>query len=188
MIENKGDQIGLLETGRKRLKRMVSTEDVHQSQHRSLKKREVLVDDEWCEAVVNVNESPLSRLRHRKSRTGKPYLSERAYLAGERLRSDFTRGTYQKSVSFNWEPRVTSCSKASGRMAAADLADASLDARSRIDAVIAVLGADLSGVTMDVCCYLKGLEDIERDRMWPPRSAKLMLRTGLEMLANHYRM
>ena len=68
----------------------------------------------------------------------------------------------------------------------ADLSDNALDARSRLEQAVAVLGPDLSGVVLDVCCFLKGLEGIERERRWPPRSAKLMLRTGLDLLAAHY--
>ena len=36
--------------------------------------------------------------------------------------------------------------------------------------------------------YLKGLTEVERERQWPARSAKLMLRTALAALDRHYAM
>ena len=48
------------------------------------------------------------------------------------------------------------------------------------------MGPEFAGVLLDVCCFLKGLEDIEHERRWPPRSAKILLQLGLDRLARHY--
>lgn len=49
-----------------------------------------------------------------------------------------------------------------------------------------VLPADCAAVVIDVCCYDKGLQAIEAERGWPRRSAKLVLRIGLDRLAEHF--
>ena len=39
------------------------------------------------------------------------------------------------------------------------------------------------GALVDVCLYDKGLQQIESERGWPRRSAKLVLRIGLDQAA-----
>ena len=61
-----------------------------------------------------------------------------------------------------------------------------VDARRKLDAVAALLPADCRGVVFDVCGLLKGLQTVETERGWPRRSAKMVLRIGLEQLAVHW--
>jgi hypothetical protein len=132
---------------------------------------------------INLAESPLSRLSQRRDARGNAFLAESEFSAGERLRADFERGGLQPRISANWEAAVASGGRGG---TAAEISDFAIDARKRLGRAIEAMGPDLSGVALDVCCFLKGLEQVERERRWPPRSAKLMLKTALALLARHY--
>lgn len=153
-----------------------------QDQHRRLATSS---DPEHGSITINDNESPLAALARIKGRDGGLFLAPSQVEAGERLRSDFTRGQMQPSVGQSWEPvRYGRRSGATG--GAAELGEAALSARLRVEAAMDAVGPELCGVLLDVCCFLKGLTAVERERQWPARSAKLMLRTALAALARHY--
>ncbi|MEM7214864.1 MAG: DUF6456 domain-containing protein [Pseudomonadota bacterium] len=134
---------------------------------------------------VNVHESPLMRLYSRKLQSGKSYISDTEFRAGERLRSDFERGQLQPKITASYAS-VGSSGASGHRNGTIEISDFAMDARSRVNNALEVLGPELSGVALDICCFLKGFELTERERKWPPRSAKLMLKTALSILAKHY--
>ena len=134
---------------------------------------------------VNLAESPLSRLRFRKTRDGMSYIAEEEFQAGERLRRDFECGQLQPKISASWGSAIGGKNGAGG-IDPAEISDFALDARTRVDKAVEKLGPELAGVALDICCFLKGVELVERERSWPPRSAKLMLKTALSLLARHY--
>lgn len=137
------------------------------------------------DVAFNLAESPLAQLARRRAKNGTPYLSASEVSAGERLRADYTRGQIMPRLGANWEASV-----ASGRRGdaggAADLAEAALAARQRVEKALAAVGPELSGVLVDICCFLKGLERVEFERGWPARSSKVVLKSALGVLSRHY--
>lgn len=65
----------------------------------------------------------------------------------------------------------------------ADLSETVEDARQKLARLAQGIPSDCWGVLTDICVYDKGLQQIETERRWPRRSAKLVLRIGLEQLA-----
>ncbi len=156
------------------------------AQHRALGRRSVPAEGGGFEsALVDLDESPLGWLARRKGRDGKPLLAPHEVAAGERLRADFTRGQMTPRVTANWEASV-SRGRRGGAGAGAELSDHAMAARDRVRRAIEAVGPELSGALLDVCCFLKGMEEVERDRGWPARGAKLVLGLALSRLARHY--
>ncbi len=154
-------------------------------QHATIEKTVAEVHGVRQRLRIDRDESPLASLSRLKDKSGAPFMPEAALSAGERLLADFTRGQLQPRVTASWEPRLSSRGSG-GRGGVADLADSAMAARLAVNRALEALGPELSGVALDVCCFMKGLEIVERERQWPVRSAKLMLRTALLSLSRHY--
>jgi hypothetical protein len=144
---------------------------------------EILTADGPTAVAINLSESPLAQLMRRKDRNGRSFLTQAEFRAGERLRADFTRGQIMPRLGANWEASVSSGRRSGG---IADLTDAALAARLRVEKAMNAVGPELSGLLIDVCCFLKGMETVEIERGWPVRSAKIVLKTALGVLSRHY--
>lgn len=136
--------------------------------------------------LTNLDESPLAALQSGARTGGRAFLSQTEFDAGERIRSDFTRAMLLPRISANWTASVSAGRRAGESNGVETLTNSALAARQRFEAATACLGQDLSGVVSDICCYLKGFEQVELERKWPKRSAKFMLKAGLAVLALHY--
>lgn len=186
LVRHEGDQVFAAPEARAYLRRRLCTaETPFAGQHRDLAEVTVLRDGMRETALANRLESPLANLNRLKEKTGEAFLPETAFAAGERLHADFTRGGLQPRLTMGWEPRIAGRRKGEAG-AARDLTDTALAARLRVARAVSAIGPELSGVALDVCCFMKGLETVERERQWPARSAKLLLRAALMALARHY--
>jgi hypothetical protein len=149
-------------------------------QHLALSRSQIDTPQGRIGVLVDEAESPLAWLAKRTGRGGKALISPIQFLAGERLRADFTRAQMLPRTTSNWTSQVVTTG---GVM---HPTDAMVAARQRVNAALAAVGPEFSGLLVDVCCFLKGLADVERERIWPPRSAKVVLQLGLDRLARHY--
>lgn len=168
-----GGKIGLAAAGKRR----------PAENHRDIGTMTVDTDAGRDIVVVNWSESPLGQLMRRKGRDGEMFLTSAEFQAGERLRADYTRGQLMPRLGANWVASVSSGRRDGG---VADLTDAALGARIRVENAIRAVGPELSGILIDVCCFLKGMETVEMERGWPVRSAKIVLKTALGVLSRHY--
>lgn len=135
-------------------------------------------------ASVNPAESPLGWLRKRRDKSGQPLISAVQYDAGERLRGDLWFAQMSPRVTANWSG-VGGTSKSGGGLGI-DIRDNVAAAQQRVRRALTAVAPLSAGLLLDVCGHLVGLEQIERDRGWPPRSGKIALQLALSELARHY--
>lgn len=137
--------------------------------------------------LQKLDESPLAWLRQRRGKDGAALISEAQFMAGERLRADFTFAHLGPRVTANWDAALgASAGRRSGPGGGAEMSDQVLAARERIARALKAVGPELAGILLDVCCFLKGIEDAERSVGWPQRSGKVVLQLALSALARHY--
>ncbi len=134
--------------------------------------------------VINLAESPLGRLAVATHGEAAPFLEPHQVEAGERVRRLVERARLLPRLTMSYSGAHTVAR--SGARGPAEISDLAADARRALADIHRVLPADCAGVVLDVCGLLKGLQLVEAERGWPRRSAKLVLRIGLEHLAQHY--
>jgi hypothetical protein len=181
--ESRGPSVlRLTEAGLSRHKRR-SARDVEEGfrdQHGSLSTATLRAEGGSVQVRVEAEESPLDWLHRRRDRDGQPFIDAACYEAGQRLRADITQAGLLPSVTARWEaPR-------GGPSAPAEATDRMIAARQRLRHAFDAVGGEFSDLLTDLCGFLKGLEQIERERRWPPRSAKVVVRLALRRLAEHY--
>lgn len=153
------------------------------SRHLSLARKKIATERGPITVTVDEAESPLIWLSRRRGRDGRALIEPHQLLAGERLRADFTRAHLMPRTTSNWESPIASGRRGGG---GGNNTDTMIASRQRVRLALDAVGPEFAGLLVDVCCFLKGLEDIERERLWPARSGKVVLQLALDRLARHY--
>ena len=158
--------------------------DPFTAQHLALAQGEAETASGRARVTVDLAESPLAWLARRKGRDGRALIEPAQFQAGERLRADFTRAQMMPRITANWTSAVARDGHRGARATA--ITETIVAARQRVRHALDQAGPEFTGLLLDVCCFLKGLEDVERERGWPRSSAKVVLQLGLDRLARHY--
>jgi hypothetical protein len=159
--------------------------DAFRAQHLQLCERQIATEFGRATVTIDESESPLAWLARRRGRNGRALIEPHQFQAGERLRADFTCAHLMPRTTSNWVSPIASERRGGGERSAS-FTDTMIVARQHVHQALDAAGPEFGGLLLDVCCFLKRLEDIERERGWPPRSAKIVLQLALERLARHY--
>lgn len=146
--------------------------------------RPVMLDDGRIVArPANLGESPLAWLARRRDAQGRPFLSPAQVAAGERLRREAEIALSGASVTMRWDALPRSGGGTSARIEPGDRA---LSAAARVVAALDACGPRTRGVVERICIHGSSLQLAEDGLGQRRRQGKVLLRLGLEALAEHY--
>jgi hypothetical protein len=133
--------------------------------------------------------STLERLQRQRDSLGQPLVSSLGAQAGRRLGNDFLLGQMMPRVTANWDKAALGeRPRGAAPRRGVELGDRVSDAQRRVRRALDDAGPDLAGLLIDICCLDRGLEEVERERQWPARTARVVLDIALKRLARHYGM
>ncbi len=142
------------------------------------------IEDLGAGLAIDRAAAPLDALKRLAGPDGRSFLTPEQAAAADRLAEDFERA--------HLRPRLTRDPEAlpGGAVWVTNTADrlgaGAYDARRRCLAALDAAGPGLGDLLFDVVCVGRGLGEAERGFGWPQRSAKAILRLGLDRLAVHY--
>lgn len=181
----------LTEQGAAWLRREIAEADPFRAQHQLVRTQDVeITETRKIRIPVNQGESPLGWLRYRKGAGGKPLLSQEQYDAGERIRMDFERAQMAPRITSDITRAMgaSSSRRAGGPGTGVVLTESAMAAKERFFKALDAVGPDLSDVLVEVCCFVRGMEEAEKQLRLPQRSGKIVLQIALTRLGIHYGM
>lgn len=105
--------------------------------------------------------------------------------AARRFEALVRRAQLPPRLTMSYDPAHVGGGRGGGA-GAVSLGDGAAEARLVLSRIAGKLPADCWGVLFDVCGLGKGLQQVETERRWPRRSAKLVLRISLDQLAAQF--
>lgn len=129
-------------------------------------------------------EDTLIRLAASRDSDGQNFLLPHHLAAASRLERLIERTRIVPRVTMSYDAARVGGSRGGNQVL--EGSDGAADARQRLNNLAHRLPRDCWNVVFDVCGMGKGLQKIETERRWPRRSAKLVLRIGLDQLAAQF--
>lgn len=172
------------EEGHKALFRRQAGDNPFGDQHRTIRdehRRSALGETEHLR--VNLREDPLAMLARQKDGFARDFIGASGFEAGARLQREMELARFEPRMNIDLT-RVAVDGRPQGGMLA--LPERAMAARNRVADALRAVGPDHAGVLTDLCGFSKGIEQIERERGLPQRSAKLWVSLALRALALHY--
>ncbi|MGH6664826.1 MAG: DUF6456 domain-containing protein [Pseudolabrys sp.] len=139
------------------------TIDQYRGQHLAVAERQITTERGRASVTVDEAESPLAWLARRRGRNGRALIEPHQLQAGERLRADFTCAHMMPRTTSNWSSPIASRRRGGERAAA--FTETMMAARQRVHRALEAAGPEFGGLLLDVCCFLKGLDDRTRARL-----------------------
>jgi len=169
-----GDKCFTSDSAKHWLKRQLAEGAVFSDQHQQIIKTKAGL-------ALNMLEGPVLALS--KAKKGQSsFLAHHHILAATKVQALVLRSQMMPRTTMSYDPTRVG-GKNCGSAIVSDLSVSAIDARKALSDMLGFLPKDCAGVVMDVCGFQKGLQLIETERRWPRRSAKLILRIGLEQLS-----
>jgi len=113
------------------------------------------------------------------------FLAPHHLAAAARFEALVRRAQLSPRLTMSYDPAHVG-GRQRGAGEAAHMGDGAAEARLVLSRIAGKLPAECWGVLFDVCGLGKGLQQVEAERRWPRRSAKLVLRISLDQLAAQF--
>jgi hypothetical protein len=125
----------------------------------------------------------LLRLARLRDAQGAPWLAPHEMAAAKRLRADWEAGQAGLMPGSDWTALPRSPNARGPGNAREGALAVGLDARARLERELSLLAPPLRRIVEALCLHEVGLEEFEKSKRWPARSAKIALKLALAQLA-----
>lgn len=119
-----------------------------------------------------------------KSSSGVPFFDPHHLLAAQKFTHMFEVSGQRPHITVNYDSFHVP--KTSHGAASLTMSEHAVTAQQSLNHIHERLGGELYNMLVDICVFEKGLGQVEKERHWPRRSGKFMLKVALDQLAVYW--